>query len=70
MKKLLILLVALVLIGCEIKIEEKSFFDKEREREFNTVCIDGVEYLYYVGYKVGFLAPHFKTDGKLYLCGE
>lgn len=36
------------------------------DKEFKRICIDGVEYI-----KGGRnMAPHFKTDGSLYLCNS
>lgn len=40
-------------------------------QDFNKICIDGVEYLYLqVSAGPGYLAPHFKPDGTLYLCED
>jgi len=37
-------------------------------KEYNRICIDGVEYLKTGTGRMGFFAPHFRQDGSLYLC--
>lgn len=36
---------------------------------FTIVCIDGVEYVTLSKVYSGYMSPHYKTDGSLYLCG-
>ena len=58
MKKLIIiLLLCAALTACKNKIDDVS-----------TVCIDNVEYIKFSAIYQGYLAPHYKPDGTLYLC--
>lgn len=66
MKKLVFIIMIAVMAGCT------EYQDGRAARSGNeiieTSCIDGVEYIHYSkGYR-GYLAPHFRKDGSLYLC--
>lgn len=34
------------------------------------ICIDGVEYLIFRGWRAGYFSGHFKPDGTLFQCDE
>ena len=59
MKKTIMGFVLLALIGCA----DSNGYHTIKP---GFVCVDGVEYIY----RYRMLAPHFKIDGSLYLCGE
>lgn len=50
-----------------IDVAHESGISKSGDYEFKRVCIDGVEY-FFKDSRRGYLAPHFKSDGSLYLC--
>lgn len=61
--KYLILSLGLLVVGCTPSQSQVDSRIKHR-------CIDGVGYVIMVdGYR-GFMAPHFKSDGTLYLCDK
>lgn len=70
MKRLLIaIVICLSISSCNTGEEPRT-----PKEEFKTVCVDGVEYFFFsesMGYKgYGYMSPHFKRDGSLYLCEE
>lgn len=69
MKRSLFVLIILLLLGCRAEYET-ALPAKSGNQSFDVICIDNVEYIYFAKYgdKVGYLAPHFKTDGSLYIC--
>ena len=50
--------------------EDVTISLETNNNSFETVCVDGVEYLSWaVGHR-GYFAPHYKPNGDLYLCNE
>ena len=68
MKYLMCLVVLVLLAGCTKPNSMGSTYSGGKE--FNKICIDGVEYLQRVQGYGGYLAPHMKVDGTVYKCGE
>ena len=63
--KILLLLILLVLFGCEnADVRGTTHSGK---KSIALLCVDGVESM--SGYR-GYLAPHFKPDGPLYICQQ
>ena len=72
----IIALIVLIVLGFVILFQMSGSPENQGQvtsgtKEFNVICIDGVEYLYLqVPAGPGYLAPHLKTDGDLHLCGD
>lgn len=66
MKILLVLGMVLALAGCEQY--ESTGTVKSGNVSYKVVCIDSVEYVLRAVGRRGFMAPHFRVDGSLYLC--
>ena len=68
LQQLVIFLVCFSLSGCEFRYERVED-DRIVDMKQRTTCIDGVEYIMIGGDgRRGYMAPHFKPDGKLYIC--
>lgn len=67
MKKLVsVLLVVGLLGGCVEYDTNRSTYSGDAK--FDTVCVDGVEYLMHdMGHR-GYMSPHYYPDGELYTC--
>ena len=70
---LLMIFLILIVIGCQLGEYLLIIISKPTESgdmEFSTICVDGVEYIFRENYtsRTAWMAPHFKTDGSLYLC--
>ncbi len=71
--KLFVLTISLLLLlGCSPEFETAAPA-KSGSENFDVVCIDGVEYIFFAKDtssfgSLGWLAPHFKPDGSLYIC--
>jgi hypothetical protein len=72
MKKHIVILAAAVLAIalCGCKEADKRGTTTSGDYTFSRICIDGVEYLQRTGHQHGYMAPHFKPDGTLYLCAD
>ena len=70
MKKILILL-ALLLAGCEVTDTPKTEICEltEKTHDIETVCIEGLKFIVYSGYKAGGATQFLGTDGKPVTCG-
>lgn len=66
MKILIVLFVTIFIFSCAEPKEVGIAYSGESQ--FSRVCIDGVEYLYRRLGNIGYLSPHFKITGDLYLC--
>lgn len=67
MVKHIIIVVAMVLcIGCDGYTEGNTA--RSGNLKVKTVCIDGVEYIKMSTGYGGYMSPHYKKDGTLYLC--
>lgn len=69
MKNILILL-ALLLAGCEATDKPKTeicALTKE-DRDIEIVCIEGLKFILYLGYKAGGVTQFLGTDGKPVTC--
>lgn len=64
------LFVFAIILAC-LAISVFDFPNKSsNNNSFETVCVDGVEYLSWaVGHR-GYFAPHYKPTSDLYLCDE
>jgi len=68
MKILLIILTLFLISSCGRT--DKKGISLSGDQEFDRICIDNVEYIFAkdsISYR-GYMAPHFKKDGTLYLC--
>lgn len=67
MKKAMILLTAILVAGCDVQAQSERLakHDLGRIRE---VCVDGVIYLIYSGYKEGGITPKVNKDFYPYTC--
>ncbi len=69
MKRAMITIIILFFIfhGCD-----DTAYDGETDSslEYEVECIDGVEYIKGFRTQWGYMSPHFKKDGTLYLCGK
>ena len=67
--KFVILILCLMLVGCDIENNVRT-----NPKYFNTICLDGVEYFMFIethgtaGY--GFMSVKFEKDGNVSLCEE
>lgn len=68
MKKLFIILVIFIISLTSCVEQNSTGTTKSGEGVYQKVCIDGVEYLQREGGYHGYMAPHFKQDGSLYIC--
>ncbi|MDW0617339.1 hypothetical protein P2G70_07340 [Mannheimia haemolytica] len=63
MKKAMILLTAILVAGCDVQAQGERLPPNIRE-----VCISGVVYLIYSGYKEGGITPKVNKDFYPYTC--
>ena len=64
MKKIMIIaMLAIGLSACSSEYAQKS-----ADRSKRLICIDGVEYMVFVGAYSDPVTPHLKLDGKPYAC--
>ena len=70
MKKILILL-AFLLAGCEATDKPKTEICELTEGacDIKTVCIEGLKFIVYSGYKAGGITQFLGADGKPVTCG-
>lgn len=68
MKFLCYFIMALYLSGCGS--DDKVGMLKSGTKEYDIICIDGVEYLKTSSGYRGYFGVHFRQDGSLYLCGD
>lgn len=66
--KYLLLVLCLVLCGCNNP--DSVGTARSGQEVYTKVCIDDVEYLIRIGGYQGYMAPHFKPDGSLYICNN
>lgn len=60
--KLIALLAAIGLVGCEYNPQAASVY---KGSQFHTVCIDGIAYIKWSTYSI---APKIRPDGTQYIC--
>jgi len=61
-------LFSFALSGCNGPENQSAGTSLSGKRHHEKICLDGVEYLYLQHGYGGYMAPHFKQDGSLYLC--
>jgi hypothetical protein len=70
----IISIISIILLASCVRERGTEYTKASDGLRIATICIDGVEYLYFkLNTVVGrggsaFLSPHFKQDGSLYLC--
>lgn len=71
MKKTLVILTALLMLcGCDVKQDKHQISQRYAANNIVEICIDGVSYLIYSGFKKGGIVPKLKVDGSLYTCKQ
>lgn len=70
MKKILILL-AFLFAGCEVTDTPKTEIYEltEKTHDIETVCIEGLKFIVYSGYKAGGITQFLGVDSKPVTCG-
>ena len=70
MKKILILL-AFLFAGCEVTDTPKTEICEltEKPHDIETVCIEGLKFIVYSGYKAGGITQFLGVDSKPVTCG-
>lgn len=63
-----IALLAVPVTGCDMPKSQVDRVTRSGDIDHEITCIDGVEYLYLRHGYGGYMTPHFKKDGSLYLC--
>jgi len=48
----------------------KQIFLNETDHSYKKICIDGVEYIIHMDVDRESMSPHFRQNGKLYLCED
>ena len=69
MKKAMILLTAILIAGCDVQAQSERLATHDRNR-IREVCIDGVIYLIYSGFKEGGITPKVNKDFYPYTCNN
>lgn len=69
MKKILMLLGLIAIVGCDVQAQSERLATHDRNR-IREVCIDGVIYLIYSNYKEGGITPKINADHYPYTCNQ